>query len=390
MQSRITTEPMSIRKPAQVFPPGDFIREELEERGWTQIDLAKIMDRPVSALNAIIAGKKSITPETALELSGAFGTSPEFWLNLENAYKLSKVEVSEDSIRARARLFEIAPIKEMERRSWIKPTKAAAELEQELRGFFRTESLDGIKSERVAARVTAQDGTELTSEQRAWCVQALRLAERVPAAEFVPVSIDAGISKLRELAAFPEEVRKVPRLLSEFGIRFVVVEHLPKTKIDGAALWLGDGWDKPVIALSARYDRIDGFWHTLCHELSHIKHKDSYVVDIDIVGEKSISEPALSEMEIRANREAAEMLIPAERLRSFISRVRPYYTKERIIQFANLMRIHPGIVAGQLQHLNEINWTANREMLVKVRHILTASAMTDGWGSITKNPEAQK
>ena len=381
---------MSIRKPAEVFPPGDFIREELEERGWTQNDLAEIMDRPVTVLNAIISGKKSITPETAVELSGAFGTSPEFWLNLENAYKLSKVDAPEDSIRARARLFELAPIKEMERRSWIKTTKVATELEDELRRFFRTESLDDIKTERVAARATAQDGSELTSEQRAWCIQALRVAERVPASEYLPASIDAGIAKLRELAGSPENVREVPQLLSSIGIRFVVIEHLPKTKIDGAALWLGDGWNRPVIALSGRYDRIDGFWHTLCHEISHIKHKDTYVVDIDIVGEKSISDDALSEMELRANREAAEMLIPREQLHSFVSRYRPYYTKERIIQFANQMKIHPGIVAGQLQHLNEINWTANREMLVKIRHILTTAAMTDGWGSMGKSPDTRK
>ena len=84
---------MSDRKPAEVFPPGEFILDELEERGWTQVSLATITGRAGSTINAIIKGKQTITPEIASELASAFGTSPEFWLNLENAYQLSKVTV---------------------------------------------------------------------------------------------------------------------------------------------------------------------------------------------------------------------------------------------------------------------------------------------------------
>jgi HTH-type transcriptional regulator/antitoxin HigA len=166
----------------------------------------------------------------------------------------------------------------------------------------------------------------------------------------------------------------------------VVVEHLPKSKIDGAALWLGDDWDKPVVALSLRYDRIDSFWHTLFHELSHIKNKDSYILDVDIVGsDRCITDEALSQIETRANQEAAEWLIPKEKMQSFISRTRPFYYTEKIIQFANLIKIHPGIIAGQLQYRKEIDWAANRLMLVKVRNILISGAMTDGWGTASSN-----
>ena len=112
---------MTNRTPAQVFPPGEFIRDELTERGWTQSDLAKIMGRPLPAINLIINGVKSITPETAIELGSAFGTSPEFWLNLETAYQLSKADVAEENaIKERAQLFESAPVKDMEKRGWIK------------------------------------------------------------------------------------------------------------------------------------------------------------------------------------------------------------------------------------------------------------------------------
>lgn len=93
----------SQRPVAQVFPPGEFLREELEARGWTQTDLAEILGWPLQAVNAIINGKKEITPETAIALGAAFGTSAELWLNLESAYRLWKVGPPDPAITARAR-----------------------------------------------------------------------------------------------------------------------------------------------------------------------------------------------------------------------------------------------------------------------------------------------
>lgn len=76
--------------PAEVFPPGEFIREELAARGKTQADLARVLGRPLQTVNQIINGRKAITPETALELAAAFGTSPELWMNLESSYRLAQ------------------------------------------------------------------------------------------------------------------------------------------------------------------------------------------------------------------------------------------------------------------------------------------------------------
>jgi HTH-type transcriptional regulator / antitoxin HigA len=79
-------------KAAEVFPPGEFIRDELEVRGWSQRDLAQIIERPLQVVNQIINGKKSVTPQTAVELAAAFGTSPDVWLNLEITYQLAQVK----------------------------------------------------------------------------------------------------------------------------------------------------------------------------------------------------------------------------------------------------------------------------------------------------------
>ena len=83
---------MAAIAPAEVFPPGDFLREELEARGWSQVEFAEILGRPLKLVNEIIVGKKRITPETAKELGAALGTSAELWLNLEVAYRLRHSE----------------------------------------------------------------------------------------------------------------------------------------------------------------------------------------------------------------------------------------------------------------------------------------------------------
>ena len=63
------------------------------------------------------------------------------------------------------------------------------------------------------------------------------------------------LAELRRFATHPEECRRIPRLFAEAGIRFLVIEHLPKSKVDGAAFWLDDR--SPVVVLTLRYDRIE-------------------------------------------------------------------------------------------------------------------------------------
>lgn len=122
------------------------------------------------------------------------------------------------------------------------------------------------------------------------------------------------------------------------------------------------------------------------HEFAHIKHGDALSVDRDLIdGTIGIAVMLVEdEVEQKANEAASNSLVPSRELDSFISRVGPLYSKERIIQFAHKMKIHPGIIVGQLQHRNELSFGSNREMLVKVRSAVIETALTDGWNrSIT-------
>ncbi len=375
---------MTKRIIAEAFPPGEFIKEELEARNWSQIDLADIIGRQPNVVNEIIMGKRSITPETAKALGEAFGTSAQLWMNLESSYQLWKSKATDtgNAIARRARLYGLAPIKEMARRHWLEPSENIEVLEKQIKHFFEIDDLDQpIQLEHAARR-----GTEtITPAQMAWIYRAKQLALGVHAKPFSDKSFIDGLSQVKKLLHSLPEIRHVPRILSDAGIRFLVIEHLPQTRIDGVTFWLDN--KSPVIVLSLRYDRIDGFWYTIAHELAHVKRKDGFqrrgvILDTDLVGNETRDLVQESEAEMEADFLATEFLVGHAELDDFIARKRPLYSQKKIVDFANRIQVHPGIVVGQLQFRKEIPWSSFRPMLDKVRHIITQSALTDGWGHL--------
>lgn len=357
--------------------PGQAIQTELERRGWTQEDLAKVMNRSRQNVNDIIAGRSEVTAETAKALSEALGQTPEYWWSLEGNRQFGLLPTDDGSISKHARLLELGPVKEMQKRGWIAPTSSVHDLERELCKFYGINSAE--EEPRIAVATRRTDGSmPLSPQQRAWCYRAANMARSLRVAEFAPERVEDLSSKLKALATHPELVRRIPSVLASFGVRYVVVEPLQNSKIDGAAFWLADR--SPVIAMSARFDRIDAFWFTLFHELSHIRHRDEVSVDSDLVGEASTPPEGKSDIERRADAEAAAMLVAPEVLQSFIVRVGPIYSSERIVQFAHRVRVHPGVVVGQLQFRGEIPWSRFRNMLSKIRDFVIAEALTDGWG----------
>ncbi|MBW0000316.1 MAG: HigA family addiction module antidote protein [Verrucomicrobia bacterium] len=68
--------------------PGEHLKEELDALGMSAAELARHLDVPTNRITAILNGRRAITGDTALRLSHFFGTSAEFWLNLQSLYEL--------------------------------------------------------------------------------------------------------------------------------------------------------------------------------------------------------------------------------------------------------------------------------------------------------------
>jgi addiction module HigA family antidote len=77
--------------------PGEHLAEELKELDMSAAELARQIDVPVNRITAIINGERGVTADTALRLGHWFGTTPEFWLNLQTLYelRLARQEVGE-------------------------------------------------------------------------------------------------------------------------------------------------------------------------------------------------------------------------------------------------------------------------------------------------------
>jgi HTH-type transcriptional regulator/antitoxin HigA len=362
---------------AEPFPPGEYIQEELDARGWTQGDLAQILRITLRQVSNLIAGKSAITPETATALGAAFGQDPATWMNLQVTYELSLAAKKDRDTARRAYIFDKVPVREMIKRCWLPDVDETQELEDAIRKFLRIENIKDEPQMSVAARKSTTYARD-TSAQIAWYMRARQLAESVRADRYDGSQFSTIAVELLTLAKNPEDARLLPAKLAEMGIRLVLVKHLKGTKIEGAAFWLDSA--SPAIALSLRYDRMDNLWFNIFHEMIHINYRHEPHVDVQDDG--SIATAAeLPEIELIANTEAANYLIPKDKIESFIRRMKPLYYQDRVVQFAQARGIHPAIVVGQLHKRGELDPRQLRKLLVPIREFIVGQALTDGWGS---------
>ena len=359
----------------KVFPVGKYIRDELLTRGWTQADLAYVMGRTASEVSSLMVGRRQLSPELAQELGVVLGRGAEYWLGIDNAYRLSQTDYVDQAVLLRSKLFSF-PVKEMQKRRWIAETLDTTELQQEMDRFFSDDGLGKPQPDSyelpfgTSFKRTIKESS-LNNAEKAWLARARQLANVCPVASFSENNISKLKIELRQLAAKTQAAHRVPAVLTGAGIRYVVVEPLPNVKIDGAAFWLDAG--SPVIAMSLRFDNIGSFWFALMHELDHVEYKDRFSFD-------DLQSTPNDEAEERASWNAANLLIPKHELEDFIRACAPRYSEARINNLATRLQIHPGIIVGQLQHRGEISYAAHRKLLTKVRDLVTQFAFTDGWG----------
>lgn len=362
-----------------VPPPGYFIREELEARGWTQRDLAYVLGVPAQAVNMILSGKRGISADMAKALGGAFDVQAEFFANLQRTYDLSQARDPDPGVARKARLQSRYPVREMIKRGWLMDAQADL-LEAQMANFFEVQNTDEIPHFAHAAKKTNYD--DAPPAQIAWLFRVRQIAkEMVGLPKYSEKALRDTLVVFRRLMVDPEETRLVPKLLADCGVRYVVVEKLPTAKIDGVCFWLGGS---PVIGMSLQQDRIDNFWFVLRHETEHVlqRHgRDEAIIDIDVEGDMANLTGSRAEEETIANQAAREFCVPISEMNSFLGRKMTMPSDRDILGFARRLQIHPGIVAGQVRKRLD-KWSIFSKMLVKIRPHVTAAAVVDGWGNI--------
>ena len=97
--------------PIIAIHPGEHLAEELEALDMSAAELARQLDVPTNRVTQILNGTRSVTGDTALRLAHFFGTSPQFWLNLQTLYDLRLAQQKTGkSIKALPKLRRREPV----------------------------------------------------------------------------------------------------------------------------------------------------------------------------------------------------------------------------------------------------------------------------------------
>lgn len=345
-------------EPAEAFPVGEYLRDEIESRGWTLTDFADIVGRPQQAISQIINGHKEITPRTASEIAAATGTNAETWLQLQDTYRLWQLRNDRssgelDAVQRRAKLRSLVPVNELRKRGVI-PNQGLDAQERAVCELLEISSIDDVPKFKVVAR-RSDDGQPLSPAQVAWLACVRRFAKKTSAKRFDPAATERFATGLCRTVQNGDELKAVPSELAKSGVRAIYVAPFTGSKIDGAAYRDDRG---PVVAISGRISGLDSVLFTLLHELAHVccGHVDrGYAIDSDLAGETS------EKHELEADKLAARWALP-----DGIAIDAPY-SRSRVISYADSIGVSPAVVVGRLHHSQALPWSHLRKLVPNVR-----------------------
>jgi len=372
--------------PTPFVTPAQMIEAQLRERGWSQRTLAKVLGMSEQSVSSLMKGRTKISTELALQLREVLGIDADELLKLQASFELKKAELEfrpDPALNTRAMVFGDIPVGDMIARGWLKGVDGLwdSRLNESLCQFFGVSSVEEIEILPHAAKKTDVMG-DATPTQITWLYRVKQIAQQTLVAKYSQSAVADAVKDLKPLLNSAEAARKVPKILAESGIRFVIVESLPSSKIDGVCFWLDE--KSPVIGMTLRFDRIDNFWFVLRHELEHVIRKHGQaaaMLDIGLEGERAGTGASVPDEERVANEAAAEFCVPQRQLKHFIQVKSPFFSERDIRGFAATYRIHPGLVAGQLQRKTD-RYDLFRNHLVKIRSVVAPNAMVDGWGDV--------
>ncbi|MDD3536125.1 MAG: hypothetical protein PHC50_08285 [Candidatus Cloacimonetes bacterium] len=330
-----------------VLDPIEAIKLRMREKGLKQRDLVPYIGSP-EAVSEVLNRKRNLT----FDMMKAFNEILDIPLDVFFNYQEDEIPDSREALESKI------PLQELIKKGWItcqgSVRNAKKKTRELLDSFFSNKahfdfaySQGGTYKRQLVRKGSNIDEVSLAT----WIYMVLKIASGVKAPRVYSESLltDKAIGNLKGFSIEPNGPKLAQEHLLKLGIVLVILPHLKKTHIDGAALKMPDN-GTPVIALTLRYDRIDNFWFCLFHELAHIrKHlQDNRIIaeNLDVIDYKD-------DVEIEADSLARSWLIPQEEWEEFYEN--GDYSPAAVVDFAEKIGIHPAIVAGRIRHQTQ-NW----------------------------------
>jgi HTH-type transcriptional regulator / antitoxin HigA len=330
-------------EPDYAVPPGETLRDRLEELGMTQAELATRTGLSTKHVNQILQGVAHISPETAQRLDLATGVPSRLWNRLEADYRATAARIRQRRVLEEdvAWLKEL-PVSELVNREVLpeQPSDQVSRVQQ-LLAFFGVASPEAWRNLWLQPEAAFRQSPAFAAKPGAVAAW-LRLGElaalQMACQPYQASRLRSLLPRLRALTTEPPEVfgPAMRTLCAEVGVAVVFIKEIRGARVSGATRWLTP--TKALVQLSLRYKTDDQLWFTFFHELAHVLlhgKKDVWIED------GSDDDPREEE----ANRFAAELLIG----RQHEDRFKGLTTLQSVRVFARDIGVAPGVVVGRLQ-----------------------------------------
>jgi HTH-type transcriptional regulator / antitoxin HigA len=313
--------------------PVEAIKFRMDQGGLSQRDLRPFIGS-ASKVSEVLSGKRPLSVRMIRELHSGLG--------------IPLASLIGDSARQPTQEGEVPAtglLRAMARRAWFGDVgdQQNEELASRFRKTFAT--LWDRRSRPCLLRQSTRERPVDDAAVMAWRLQTLRVAAAQDLPPFRPDNMTSEFARqLAGLSRLRDGMRAAAELLGSQGVAVVVLQHLPRTRLDGCVALNADG--RPTIGLTLRHDRIDHFWFTLLHEVAHVAlhlkgdRAADFLDDFDREG-------GANALEAEADRFASSALIPDEIWAE--SGLLEDPRSERVAEVAARARVHEAIVAGRVR-----------------------------------------
>ncbi len=320
--------------------PIEAISFVMDQKGMKQADLVPYIGSR-SKVSEVLRGKRTLSLSMIRSLHTHLRIPAEILIMNGMDFPLDGEGVKWDSF----------PVKEIVDRGWVKELDPKSQAEEIMRELASQACADSYFTDQN--RVCLRQGTRRNEKDDpysidAWILGVLAQAETIETGvKFNPNILDKSlVIKVVYLSGLMDGPLRAKEFLQNKGIKLVVVPHLKRTYLDGAALVNQKG--EPIIALTLRYDRLDNFWFTLAHELAHLALGHVHSIEGQcIIDDLDLREPQ-DEIEKEADDLARESLIPSQLWNNHPARNTGKL--KDIVDLASKADIHKSIVAGRIRY----------------------------------------
>lgn len=353
-------------KEIAAFHPGYYVADIIEDMGINQEEFATRMGTTGKTLSKLVNGQCNISNDLAYKLSMMLGTSVDIWLNLQAAYDQKKIEIEQQQqLDEQERIVAMIDYSYFVKVAKLAETKKASEKIANLCSFFKVSDLRIMLEPEFL--VNFRTGISVVDEKnlinaRAWLQTAMNFSKNIPVGEFDAAKLKAALPEIRAMTQQDPGVflPRLKEIFAECGVAFVLLPHLKNSGIHGAVKWSDP--NHVLLALNDRRCYADTFWFSLFHEIKHVLQRKTKTVFIS--SDLKELERINKELEEDADKFAQDYLIPPAAYKEFSP---SFYTSDAEIKaFAKKIGVHPGVVAGRLQHDKVI--AQNRCSRLKARY----------------------